>query len=577
MKNFSNTKAVLIFILLLAAFFRLLGINWDQNQHLHPDERFLTMVEGAIKIPQSFADYLNPKISPMNPYNAGYNFFVYGTFPLNLTKIAGGITGYNDYGNIHFVGRFLSALFDLGVVFLIFKIGRKIFNEKAGLLAAFLYSIMVLPIQLSHFFAVDTFLNFFLVLSFYFLVQIIFPPQPKIKYIALNTFGLAISFGLALACKISALYFLPIIGLGLLRQNYKKIIGEGIIFFLLVAAVFRLTSPSAFATGNFLNWQVNPQFLDNLRELKSFNDPNSWYPPAVQWKKTTPLVFPLKNLVLWGLGLPLGIATIVSILFCTNDLLNKIRSKNTLMLNTLILLWIFGLFFYQGIQFCKTMRYFLPLYPFLALLAGNFLLKAKEYLAKKLPRYLLFAIGYLLFAAILVYPVSFISVYTHPITRITASEWIYKNVPAGSVLANEYWDDPLPLLLPEQPPVPYRGEMLSLYDSESSQKWEKITEQLQKTNYLILSSNRLYGSIPKAAEHYPQTTKYYRLLFDGSLGFKKVAEFSSPPCFPPWGKPLFCFNESSAEEAFTVYDHPKVMIFQKQNQNTLPAAIFQLP
>ncbi|MDO9122536.1 MAG: hypothetical protein Q7U31_12165, partial [Anaerolineaceae bacterium] len=39
---------LIIVILLIGAFFRFTGINWDDNYHLHPDERFLTMVESAI-------------------------------------------------------------------------------------------------------------------------------------------------------------------------------------------------------------------------------------------------------------------------------------------------------------------------------------------------------------------------------------------------------------------------------------------------------------------------------------------------------------------------------------------------
>jgi len=38
----------LIAILLIGAYFRFVGIRWDDTFHLHPDERFLTMVETAI-------------------------------------------------------------------------------------------------------------------------------------------------------------------------------------------------------------------------------------------------------------------------------------------------------------------------------------------------------------------------------------------------------------------------------------------------------------------------------------------------------------------------------------------------
>ena len=87
MKN-KNTFILLI-ILIIGFCFRLTGINWDQGQHLHPDERFLTMVLADIDIPQNFIQYLNPQTSTLNPYNQGYSFFVYGSFPLNLVKVLG--------------------------------------------------------------------------------------------------------------------------------------------------------------------------------------------------------------------------------------------------------------------------------------------------------------------------------------------------------------------------------------------------------------------------------------------------------------------------------------------------------
>ena len=42
---------LLIAILLVGAAFRLTGVNWDEDQHLHPDERFLTMVETSLSFP----------------------------------------------------------------------------------------------------------------------------------------------------------------------------------------------------------------------------------------------------------------------------------------------------------------------------------------------------------------------------------------------------------------------------------------------------------------------------------------------------------------------------------------------
>ena len=40
---------ILVYILAAGAYLRLVGLDWDIDQHLHPDERFLTMVESSIE------------------------------------------------------------------------------------------------------------------------------------------------------------------------------------------------------------------------------------------------------------------------------------------------------------------------------------------------------------------------------------------------------------------------------------------------------------------------------------------------------------------------------------------------
>lgn len=74
MSNKANIAILTLGIFAFAAFFRLYGVNWDQGQHLHPDERFLTMVTEALVWPKNIVEYLDTSASPLNPHNKGYGF-----------------------------------------------------------------------------------------------------------------------------------------------------------------------------------------------------------------------------------------------------------------------------------------------------------------------------------------------------------------------------------------------------------------------------------------------------------------------------------------------------------------------
>ena len=78
---------ILLLILLVAAYLRLSHLNWDDGTHIHPDERFLTMVSSALELPSSLGEFFDSTRSPMSPYNKDYGFFVYGTLPLFIVRV----------------------------------------------------------------------------------------------------------------------------------------------------------------------------------------------------------------------------------------------------------------------------------------------------------------------------------------------------------------------------------------------------------------------------------------------------------------------------------------------------------
>lgn len=608
---------ILIAILLLGAFFRLYGINWDQGQHLHPDERFMTMVTTDTTWPKNFNEYLDQKTSPLNPRNHNFNFFVYGLFPITVVKFFGDMSGMSGYEGYTIAGRFLSALLDCFTILFIYKIttlirdalekqnGKIRVPEAVPLFAAFLYAIAVLPIQLSHFYAVDLYVVTAITACFYLISRFVL-----VKRHVLLVIMMGVLMGIALGSKISSILFVPFIiatiGLGpfigsSIKRTVKNFanvslwgqaISFGVIFCLSTYLTLRMADPYMFESKNILASSLNPAFVANIKELQSWSSPDTGFPPAVQWITTIPILFPLQNILFYGMGIPLSVIVITSFILFPLLFYRLFRSKEhlpLLFILFLIWLWLGFIFIYEGIQFAKTIRYFVPLYPFAAILAslvGGFMWKQAAPSSAK--RYVLLIIC----IAFLIWPVAFMNMYSQKHTRVRASEYIYNTIPQGSTISCEHWDDCLPVSLEKDgqtySSTNYNIETLPLYDPDSPEKWQKITEQLHRIGYIILSSNRLYGSITSVPKRYPQTYYYYESLFNGSLGFKKVAEFTSRPTFP-LPIPAYCihfpdngygqvatlaeecqgqgiqFVDDYGDESFTVYDHPKVLILKNEH------------
>jgi len=280
---------LLIAILLVGAYFRFLNIDWDEGEHLHPDERYITMVTGSIRAPGSADDFQNPPAgcdawggyfdsycSPLNPYNRGQGSYAYGTLPLFSARVIGewlngacidpakpdatppalqrrvasllfdsddsndieGCVGnrFTGYGHVHLLGRMLAALADLGAVLFIFFIGRRLYGPWVGLLAAALNALAALPIQQSHFYTVDSFAGFFIAAAGYFVVWA--SQEGRWRDFSLSGLG----FGLALACKVSVWPFAAIIALAALlyyvRSRGASHLLDGLMTLLLVIFIF---------------------------------------------------------------------------------------------------------------------------------------------------------------------------------------------------------------------------------------------------------------------------------------------------------------------------------------------------
>ncbi len=563
----------LALILVLAGLLRLTHGDWDDGQNLHPDERFLTMVATNIGWPDSIAEYLDSQTSPLNPYNVKdsegnnvYPTFIYGTFPLTVGKAWGELTGNTTYGDYHLASRSLSAIVEMMSILLLFLIGRRLFGDTVALLASLLLSLTVLSIQLSHFGTFDNWVTMFALATFWFALRA--NEQGRWWDFALSGAMAA----LAVASKLSALPIVALTALPLIEQMrlhgveafWRRPSKRGLpaLLGVLVAAlaavwVFRVAQPYAFASGNLLDFSFDPRWTRDVEYWRMVQSGEADAPPSVQWANR-PLTFLVSNMVIWGMGPALGIAALGGLAFASLRIATSKRLPPTWLL--VLVGWpVFNLVYYS-FAFTRTMRYIIPAYPFLILLGAAGLVALYGWGRSRWPsRDWLFALpGVAVVSLTAVYALAFSAIYLQPTTRVAASEWIYRNVPQGAVVL-EHWDDPLPLNLPgEAGSGAYPGQQMPNYDLDSAEKLSTMVSYLEQGDWLFLTSNRLYDSIPRIPERYPMTIEYYRMLFAGELGFELVETFTSYPEFLG-----FELNDDNAEEAFTVYDHPKVYAFRK--------------
>jgi YYY domain-containing protein len=603
-------------IVLLSFLPRIYGINWDANNHLHPDEREIVFTAMCLTLPGTprlascSPAYTGPgwflsTQSPLNPH-----FFAYGSFPLYLLALVahglawlsqlshGGFMppdggAWDDYNHFTLVGRALSAIFDTGSILIAGLLARRLGGRVAGLLAAAFVATIPFDVQVSHFYAVDTLLLFFILLTLYGCVLLV-QERPLggligVRWVIAALTG--VSFGLAVATKVSALPLLVPIGVAMLLCWRRYGLEEAVLSLFGIGAtallVFIVTSPYV-----LIDWT---SFTQSVTEQNDLSRGLLDYPYVRQFANTTPFVYEIQQLLLYDMGLPLGLLGIAGFGWAVSRLWHSLNRDWAIIVS-----WVVVYFATVGSAYTKFSRYMLPVFALLAICGACAIVAWASWGSSRLlPALRLFgrrirgnwwwrALWISLAAGVLATSVLFTlgmdSIYSTNMTRVVASEWIYNHVPAGSTITNEVWDDPLPIIAPPAytdrlgngytllghliDPSQYQQVGLNLYDADTLAKAQQLSSQLASANVVVISSQRLLLSIPKLPDRYPMTIRYYQLLFAGKLGFKMAAHFEEHPHILG-----FQLNESGADESFSVYDHPPVWIFTRVGSGLSASAI----
>ncbi|UYN88974.1 MAG: glycosyltransferase family 39 protein [Anaerolineales bacterium] len=435
-------ELALALVLIGAAWLRFTGIEWGEGQQLHPDERFLIQVVSSMRPVSSLAEYFDTANSPLNPNNVGYSFFVYGNLPVTIVRYA--VEWFNMPGQVQLVGRALSAVADLGVLYLVYLIATRLFERRVGLLAAIFYAVSVMPIQQSHFWTVDNFVNFFALLTVYFAVRVATPSQRTGRFDIWDFVWFGVALGSAMASKASVGLVCLTLPLAVLirvsnqpAEQRESELGRGVLYTMLAAGVsvlaFRVFQPYA-----FLGFGLNPAWVETMRQLAAQVSGDADWPPSMQWARR-PVWFGLQNIVQWGLGIPLAITTWAGFVWA------GWRAFKGEWLKPYFVLWSWGFvyFVWQSAAFNPTMRYFLPLYPVLAILGAWGVFELWR-MSQAPGRGKLRPAGWLRPAAIalaalgvmggLLWSVAFVQIYRQPHARVQATRWIYENIPGPLTL-----------------------------------------------------------------------------------------------------------------------------------------------
>lgn len=329
--------------------------------------------------------YFDARCSPLNPHNAAHGFFVYGTLPLFLahfgSEIVRGAAAAGsvlvDFQGGHLVWRGISMIFDVLTIVAVYALGRRIRGEWVGLLAALFYAAAPLAIQKAHYGTVNSATSFMVTMALYNAVAV----QQRGRLGAYLLFG--IFTGAAVACRINVAPLASIIVFAAFVQAAPVISGNLrykerstlIIHHILGLALaglgaflaFRLLNPYAFTGPGFFGLLPNFRWLENLERVNAGVSGLQDFPPNWQWLARPAIIYPLKDMLFWGMGLAFGVLAWFGWCWSACRLLRNRRGSTDLLL---LLVWVGGYFLFMSRLTAMNMRYFLPLYGSLAVLAS---------------------------------------------------------------------------------------------------------------------------------------------------------------------------------------------------------------
>ena len=436
-----NPYSILMIVIISLGFLiRIYGINFGKPYLYHIDEWKLVNQAGQLLNIKNLSKEVLLGIGTYPPfftYILAFAFAVFGVAGLvfgKFSSVAAIVEFYQiDPFTFHLIGRNISVIMGTATIPLIYLIGKHMYNKKVGLIAALFLTFIFIHVRNSHYCTVDIPTTFFVILAFYFMTLIL--KENRLK----NSIWASIFSGFAIATKYNSLFIVVPLGLAhLMTYTIKKfsikkrlLNKKLIISIVLVCISFMIACPLIIVDAK----KYLPTVQDNVASQKKgkVGFDGSGFFSYITGAQREGFSFSSRNSLAGGMGRPLMIISLVSLLFC----FYRHKREDLLLLSFPVLLYIL-----HGNMNYKAMRHILPIIPFLSVMGAigiveitNKIQKRKEQIADTVLA---------LIVAIIVIPmaidvVKHDNMLTKKDTRTLTVEWFEENVESGSSVAIEFY------------------------------------------------------------------------------------------------------------------------------------------
>ena len=282
------------------------------------------------------------------------------------------------------------------------------------------------------------------------------------------------------------------------RVPFRALLGV-LLAWVTAGVAFFVTSPYA-----VLDWQnfIQATLVEQGAMVRGIAD----MPFTRQYRNTTPYIYFIQQQLQWGMGWALGVVAAAGTLFAVVQACRAVwrigvsfvrRAQvgpvvsTALLANLVVWSWVLPYFGLTGAFLAKFNRYMSPLLPFVLLWAAWLIVWLWEWGARRVEetapgsahedvgevesgapsqgraedgapnetrRFAPIARGAAVVLALvgvlggIFWSFAYVNgVYNREHTWLTASRWMYENIPSGSTILWEVWDDPLPKTIPDEP------------------------------------------------------------------------------------------------------------------------------